>query len=468
MSSPISSFSKLSLYSHQMQSSRDQAHLSPGEKGKQPEVPYDDPSQQYPQEEGEEDDTQEIESDHVLALYHCRQIGTDADDPSDLRYAFAIADAKISRYGVRIWARNTDFPECSCGEESPCRHVDWLLDQLGRTGVEITAEAGYYGQITSVGLRTICENLNWELQDNTEYDGGETNWELRKSYGLSRHISSTRAKRRERVKEVQDILAALSNQPTDDYRRDIFDYPDNIPMEDILAINDLGATVSRLLIVDDNLFYQFRTLVPPNIRALDYFRKMGLKAKATCRLLDEYVQTGPTPGQETQHDLIWCAQTLAQVVDAISINLTSRQQLSLAARTEAAKALVSILLDVVKKRNTDVYQDDRFPRRRQHGEPHINRNLYERLIGSQSPDNPPGSAFVIKALRTLPEASLFVEDLEEIYHILGTKGWGPAPQAYRDRLSDLITQLKGSAPSSVSPTKRPGSSMERKGKKRMK
>ena len=404
--------------------------------------------------------------EHVLALYHCRHIGTEEES----RYAFQIADAEVVRYGVRVKPSSTALPQCSCNPDSEgiCRHVQWLLDQLERADVA-TVEGtvpDYYGQITSIGLDNICESLHWELRKGTESDEEETAWQLKKDYRASPQGLSTRGMVKERLKDIRDILATLSPDNSADHRKDFLEGVDDITMDDILVLHDLGATVSRLLLHDDDLFYQFKALVPHNTRASDYFRKMDSKAHAACRLLDDYVLNGPAAGQ---YDLIWCAQELVDIVESIRLNVTERQPLNSSSREAAAKSLVSILMEVVKNRNTDVYQDDRLPRRRQHGEPHIDRNLYQRLIGSPSPQNPAGSAFVVKALQDLPEAQLFIEDLEEISSILETIGWGPAPKAYREKLTAFIAQLKGGSGTSASiPGKRPGVGMERKVIKRMK
>lgn len=474
MSAPVSSFSKLSLSHSTMQSTRGQRGGPPG-KGKLPIPPDDDPpsdneSDKDPDDPGYGQDSTEPEqeSEHVLALYHCRHIGTDDDS----RYAFQVADAEVVRYGVRVKSVHSSLPQCSCNPDSEgiCRHVGWLLRQLRRTGVAAVEGTApdYYGQIASIGLENICDDLHWELRKGTESDEEETVWQLKKDHRASTPGLQTRLMIRERLKEIRDILATLSQESPLDYRRDIFESTSDITAEDVLVLHDLGATVSRLLVHDDNAFYQFRSLVPHNTRAVDYFRKMESKAKSTCQMLDDYVQEGPVAGQ---HDLIWCSQELVNIVNSISTNVTERQPLNSSSRKEAAKSLVSILMEVVKNRNKDVYQDDRLPRRRQHGEPHTDRNLYQRLIGSTSPQNPPGSAFIVKALQDLPEARLFVEDLEEILSILETIGWGPAPRAYREKLAALIAQLKGGpgpSASTAGPAKRPASGSDRKVIKRMK
>jgi hypothetical protein len=456
-----------------MHPSRGQRRGPPGGKGKQAVLPEDYPSSENESDRGPDDpdngqDNTEPEPgpEHVLALYHCRHLGTE----DDRRYAFQIADAEVIRYGVRVKPISSGLPQCSCNPDSEeiCRHVRWLLDQLGRTGVAAVAGTvpDYYGQIASVGLENICEDLHWELRKGTESDEEETTWQLKKDYGSSNSGLQTRGMIKERLKEIRDILATLSTESAIDYRKDIFEGIDDIDIEEVLVPNDLGATVSRLLVHDDDVFYQFKSLVPHNVRASDFFRKMDSKAKTACQLLDNYVRDGPVAGQ---YDLIWCSQELVNIVNFISTNVMERQPLSSLSRKEAAKSLVSILLEVVKNRNKDVYQDDRLPRRRQHGEPHTDRNLYQRLIGSTSPQNPVGGAFIIKELQDLPEAQLFVEDLEEILSILETIGWGPAPKSYREKLAALIAQLKGGfGPSTSSAGKRPASGMDRKIIKRMK
>jgi hypothetical protein len=224
----------------------------------------------------------------------------------------------------------------------------------------------------------------------------------------------------------------------------------------------LEATLARLLVLDDVLFKRFRSLVPRDLRATEYFRKMGLKAVEAFRLLNVYEEVGPASGQ---HDLAWCAQTLVNIVEAISVNVTMRQPLSPSSREEAAKSLVAILYDVVKNHNYDIYQNVKWPRRRPKDEASIDRNLYERHIKSTSRVNPSGGYFVIKALQELPEAQRFVDRLQGILDTLSTIGWGPAPQAYREKLAALIKQLKSVPGPSASSGKRHAGGMDRKAKR---
>jgi hypothetical protein len=334
------------------------------------------------------------------------------------------------------------------------------MEQTSRTREDVQAVApNVYQHISDVGLENICEDLDWELREGMESE--ETKWQLTKDFQTSRPTRRTRSMIRARTNVVRDIMAALSPDVTEDYRPDIFNSLEDISDGKIVVEGDLEATIARLLILDDVFFFKFRSLVSRNLRATEHFRKMGQKALEAFRLLEQYEESGPTAGKE--HDLAWCAQALVDIVDDISANVTMRQPLNPSSREEAAKSLVTILKDVVRK-NYDIYQTVKWPRRRPHGELQIDRNLYERLIGSTSRSNPSGGNFVIKALQDLPEAQRFVDDLQEILDILETIGWGPAPQAYRDRLKALIAQLKG-VPATSSSVKRPASAMEGKAKR---
>ena len=442
--------------------------------------PDDDP----PSESEDETEADNNDLEHVFALYHCRHIDEVVPESGPaqrgypFRYAFQIADAEIKRFSVRIDSDDPEGPKCSCHNSGVCRHINWLLEQLSRAGVDVTPTPNFYGRISHAGLGRICRSLDWELREGTgsdsEAESEETEWEIKKDHRPARHGLKTRSVVRERTREIRDILATLSTQPTDDYRRDIFEGADDITAADLLVPNDLGATMSRLLVQDDDLFYRFRTLVPPNTRASDYFSKMERRAKEACDLLDEYAQHGPAAGQQQQHDLIWCAQELVNVVNSIAENVAGRQPLGPSSRREAAKALVSILEEVVRNRNTDFWGDERIARRRKHAERNTDRNLYLRLIGSTSPQNPVGASFVLTALQDLPEAKDFVEDLEAILDLLGEVAWGPdepATKAYRAKLTQLITLLKGGvgpSPSGIGGKRHAGSTDPGRNVKRMK
>jgi hypothetical protein len=473
MTAPISSFSKLSLTHTPMQSSRGQGRRQSSGSGERPPPPDDGSSRT------EHDDEEIHLVDRIFALDHCRPHGMSEDGhPSSPRYAFQIAEAQVKRYGVRISAANPRSAICSCSEAGTCRHGRWLLKQLDRAGLQVRGggDSNLFQSIGQKGLEKVCQDLRWELRGGSSDSGDassdseepeepeEQKWELKKKLPASQLHRQTRGLLKERCDTVRDIMATLCSEPTEDYRPDIFEAADDITERDIAVPGDVGGTFSKWLLQYEDVLVKFKPLVSHDMRASAYFQNMTMKAYKSCELMDRYAQIGPSPG-EIHHDVVWCAQSLVEIVKSVSKNISKRQPLNPLSREEASKTLVTILGEVVD-RNKDVYQDDRLPRRRPHGEPQSNRNLYQRLIGSISPSNPAGPMFILRDLQDLPEAQPFVESLEETLGKLQTIGWGPAPQAYRDKLSTIIARLKGSpGPSTTTAEKRRASLMDRKNKR---
>ncbi|PBP25828.1 SWIM zinc finger family protein [Diplocarpon rosae] len=449
-----------------MQTSRGQTTGLSGGKDKSQDPVQEEKEEQMSGSDGSPDEEQEDEGDEIdteisiLALGHCRRHGA--------HYAFQIACAEVERYSIRVGTTSSGRPTCSCDERGNCEHIMWFLSQISRNRIQAVAggqaNTTPYEHITQIGLRNLCEELEWQFREGTAFPE-EIQWELAKAFSRLEAARQTRSLNRERMMVVRDILATFSVVETEDFRRDIFDSLNDVTLEPIFASKDLEATVARILMRDDNFFLRFRTIVSNNIRAIAYFNKMGAKARNTLDLLDRYCEVGPVAGHR---NIIWSAQTLVDIVSAISINVINRQPLNPAARSEAAKALVSILSVVARERNHDAYQNSTWPRRRPHGKQSIDRNLYERLIGSTSKFNPSGGTFVIQALLNLPEPRQFVEELGAILDLLSTVGRGHAPQEYRDNLSGLIAQLKSGPGMSSLAGKRPADSIDRNAKRMMK
>ncbi|KAG9242404.1 hypothetical protein BJ878DRAFT_445548 [Calycina marina] len=464
MSAPISkSFSKLSIYSD-MEAPRGRRGGQPSSKVKEVARPDDEDS--GGSSDSSDSETQESDPDqHVLALYKCQQHN------NGHRYIFHIADATIAEEGVHIKSFDDGLPSCSCNEVGPCRHVLWLRDQLARAGLDVTggSQARYYDQIASTGLQVICDDLQWDVGDVTAT--GKTTWRLEKKLHAAALGPRTRASVGARMNKIRDILATLSDQLPDDYRADIFSNVQSISTDSIVVKNDLGATLSRLLVADDTFLDRFDTLVPADMRASDYFYKMEKKAEWTWQAFDAYILRGTASGVAV-HNIFWCARELTDIVESIGTSIKIRQPLSTAAGTAAAKALVTILSQVVVFRNTDV--KDNFSPRRPNAESRATlpaRNLYQRLIGSSSPDNPPGNAFVLSYLEGLPEAHYFLPELEEVQKRLISVGWGPAPLEYRDRMRSLrsrLSTMRSQAPPLSFPSKRPGPPIDKNPSKRIK
>jgi hypothetical protein len=444
------------------------------------ELEGDEDEDEEPEEDDVEEATESSNNGHLIALDHCRPI-YDSDKPLPV-YAFQIAYAKVQPYSLRIY--DDGRVACSC-DEKDCRHREWLLRQLsmipsgqGPGAGTPPATIDYYNRIRrtgSHGLEDVCRALDWEFREG-DIDTG-TEWELQKQPPPSRPGEDRQTRRTiaQRVSTIRDIMDTFSAtvRPAD-YRQDIFKDPTNIDVNNFYVEHDLEATFSRLLMFDNRMFHFFELLVSNDARAANFFLNMQLQAVDKLRLLDNYVDNGP--GDDGRHyDIIWCAQELVNIVAAIDTNVSERGggRLSPSSRTAAAGTLVSIL-EMVVSRDRDVYARIGWHRQKRHGEGRIHRNLYARLIGVVSSENPSGGVFVLKALQPLgPAATVYIERLETILHNVGPRG-SQAPKAYQDKLREYIKELKDMprpdrpGPSSSSGKRSGGSTSTDRNIKRMK
>ncbi|TVY49088.1 hypothetical protein LOCC1_G001172 [Lachnellula occidentalis] len=400
-----------------------------------PNNPADDP------EDLEDDDREESTSipdnRSLFALDHCRQ--------HDSTYAFQIAYAKVKNYSLRIERGNSI--RCSCQEED-CRHRHWLLDQLSRvsngrvTGPAGPSEVDPYTRILARGFENVCSELNWELRGPSV--DVETEWQLQKriSSPFERHQQTTRMLT-DRMNILRDIMTTSAPVHTiNDHRTNTLQNPETINPRSVLVPGDIEATLFRLLVLDEHIFHQFQLRIPSNVQTSDYFLQMKRKAQETWELLEEYSADGPVYGHH--YDVIWCGQMLVNIVEAIHKHIRDRTPLPPASRENAAHALVSILQLVVDK-NFEMYSNNaNWTRRRPLHEPARARNLYLRLIGEVSSDNPAGGTFVLRALEDVSDTRRSVAQLEAISRKVAQIAWS-APEPYRKRLSQIIARMRGGA-----------------------
>jgi hypothetical protein len=467
-------FSQLSI-SPKMQASGNPQHFRQFGKGKgrvqsddDPTTPTKNTKEDYSQNDDDDDDddvdnSSEDEDDAdqtadtisgkpLFALDHCRQIGE--------KYAFQIAYAEVQNISVRI---SSEDPEglsitCSCNMDS-CPHIEWLLEQLARSRTrDAGREGGPYEHITATGLANICQMLGWEWVE-TGVVAAENEYQIVKQETSTPALQSPSVQ--DKIDTTCDILATLSpNKFADDLKSNIFGpNPENSAITNVLAPRDLEKTLARMLVEDEVLLRRFKSLVPSELRATEYFRKMAERAEYMTVLLYDFSVSG-RQHHDVDHTVIWCADQLADIVNSIHQNVTIRQPLSQECRGEAARSLIKIL-DMVVLRNQEVYQslDPSVRRKRPHGEPQTARNLYMRLIGVSGEDNPAGGTFVLKALEDLPEAVGHVEKLEEILAKLDSIAW-KAPQPYLSKLRGIISRLRGDTSASSIKARYPSSTMK--------
>ncbi|CAG8960004.1 hypothetical protein HYFRA_00013192 [Hymenoscyphus fraxineus] len=449
-------------------SNRNSARPSPSQSSVQEEEEDSNVEEETDESEDEEDEDTQASGNHQLfALDHCRQ--------HEQTFAFQIASADVKTYSIRINTQASAGPVCSCEEEGTCQHIRWLLEQL-EDGIEPDIDPSLSPQerLHRTGLDNICHTLRWELREFHDDGPAENEYQLVKMLDANSSSSAsivpppsqgTRQRLELRLFDVRDIMATLSHhEVVETYRPDIFDNGGRGTLDYTVVPRDLEASLARMLVHNDRIFHQFKSFVPPNVRAEEYFLKMVYKAKFTCEQLDHYAAHGPgSTGQI--HDVIWCGKQLVEIIDSIHKNIGKRE-LSAQSREVGAKALIDILQFVIQK-NKDVYSEPMsWARRRPHGERNIDRNLYMRLIGTASPDNPAKGTFVLNALQALPEALRFVDELEGILVLLTVQPGYRPPPLYTNKLRDIIFRLKGrNSPGASSSGKRPASSMDRQAKR---
>jgi hypothetical protein len=341
---------------------------------------------------------------------------------------------------------NYNNVECSnCHEPQPCHHVFWLLDQINRhtltdeqkRGHLVLSKRGYpsefpgpFERVTEVGLEELADRAHWEIRP-ADYTGPNLD---------------------AKIKEIREIMAALSTQIAEEYRPDIFN---NLTVDQsfdsALAQRDLEAFVARSLMLDHDIFHHFRAIVSPNYCAADFFRKMKERADEVLLRNHKYLQTG-RPGDNNEIcDIPWCARALTDIVGSIRSKIFG-STLGKPAKAEAAETLVHILKQVVD-RNGDAYAGriwDKTPKRKM---PDKDKNLFHRLTVSPARSSDP--PFIQYELNYLTDSSQHLADrLEEIVEQMAQGG---APSVYAGKFRELISRMKrGDLPSGP---KRPGPEM---------
>jgi hypothetical protein len=358
--------------------------------------------------------------------------------------------------------------------DKPCKHLIFLLDQL-----------------THHTSDQLVPDEPVRLGSDGNGTGGENLFESISSFHLDLLASkmhsgvgspdSRPAVNPVRLQETREILVSIVDPDMDDYavkeyRPDIFEDPDmNFENNDIISYNDLTRTVANMLMTNNEFFAYFISLLGPDSRAGSPFRKIQQHVDRVLGELDAYARGPPARAAEGPCDVPWAAAHITRAVSAIQSLLQNRTDApSPTERAAAARALVRILHVVVLDWNRDVFHpappamttttpttstSKRAPPASPLQPPETppppppqaaDRNLYQRLIGSQTRTR---SAFVVDVLAQLPEQNQWIETLEEIEAQLGA--YNP-PAGYVSRLRDLIALMRSSRPAGGAGSKRRG------------
>jgi hypothetical protein len=469
MSSPTSSFSRLSL--SRMPTTR-------AESRRQPPPPHSSDEDESDNDNAD-DSSPEVEavvkSTHTKLRYDISRLSPTTEErakaglkepftlghcavynPNEKTEYFAFQIFEAVNFSVRIGAPESEYRELTChcdDDHRPCRHIFWLLDQMAqhtltdaqKESLLTLSKNGYpleavdpYHQITTAGPR-LFQELDCELRTDGTFEDPETSSDASE----------------DRIKDVRDILSSFSSVTRDEYRPDIFNNIPSSPTTDqgLLVPQDLEKTLAWSMIANDDFFRHMRSLVPSSHCAADLFQKKQAEAKIVLEKLDKYIAKRPNR-PETVHDIPWCGNHIVQIVNSIMARINeARTPLSLHAKQRAAETLSLILL-WVSQRNIDVYASPVWARSRQQALPLNERNLFARLFGSA----PPGTdRFIVDNLTDLGDAvAPFVHHLEEALEKFTAN---KAPKVYIDKLATLVKSPKSGAlveAQSSRGSKRPG------------
>lgn len=425
-----------------------------------------------------------------LVLQWCQSVQEQQDGQF---YAFQIHEVVRKSRAVRIGSAKSRYrkPRCNCMGDSdkPCKHLIFLLDQLthhtsdqalpdepihlGSNGDGTRRDDSPFDRISSFHLDLLASKLH----------SGVGSPECRPTVNPVR------------LQETREILVSIAEPDIDDhsvkeYRPDIFEDPDpTFENNSIIAYNDLTRTVANMLMTNNEFFAYFLELLGPNSKAGNPFRKVQQHVDRVLGELGAYARGPPAAAAgdaaEGPRDVPWAAAHITRAVSAIQSLLQNRADApSPAERAAAAGALVRILHAVIMDWNRDVHfapaatpatttttsssgsshatrrppptsalqpPPPREPSKAKAAAaaaaaaaPQVDRNLYQRLIGSQTRSP---AAFAVDVLTQLPEQNQWIETLEEIEARLGT--YGP-PAGYMGRLRDLIALMRSSRPGEAS------------------
>jgi len=351
-------------------------------------------------------------------------------------YAFQLQE--VVPRTIRIGSPTSRIPQprCNCMEEDsrPCRHVIWLMDQLAKQTVldhdpdeELDMDGqGFPKQLGSPHARISDLHID-VLADSLHCD-----------FGPSEEYSEPNP---HRVREVREILAAIAGtayeDSVDEYRPDLFDTPPLIRSDDILTRGELEYTLLRLLLSNNEFFALFLKLLAPHDKVRDPYRKLQQRVERVLASLNAYSSSfahpaaataaaaGTAGDSEGPRNVAWAARHILAVVGHIEMLLVRGQPPAAWERTSAARALVWILKTVVLEHNRDAHpgasQDD--------------RNLYQRLVGNPRE----GPAFVVDALRFLPDQNQYIDELEYVRDAVQVAGY---QEGFMRKLEDLIRKLR--------------------------
>lgn len=342
-------------------------------------------------------------------------------------YAFQMHE--IVPRSIRIGAPDSRYPtpRCNCMRDStqPCKHLMALLDQINYhtldqapdreltlTPAGFAAEAGNpFEKISGFHLEILADCLHCDV-------GSPESQTQPNPF---------------RVQETREVLAAVADVDSDEYRPDLFDTTALLGDHGIISRADLERTVIQMLLANNDFFAYFLKLLDTTDAARDPYRKLEQRVKrvlaALKSLSSHSAPSSPPRAPEGPPTVTWAASHLLSATRTIAGLIQRQDRPALPwERASAARALVRMLRAVVMEHAADAHG----------GATPEERNLFARLIGQRD------TGFAVDGLALLPEQNQFIDELEAIEEALGVLG---AQVGFVRKLRAVIAQLRASTSS---------------------
>ncbi len=217
-----------------------------------------------------------------------------------------------------------------------------------------------------------------------------------------------------RTEILCDIMSSFDRDMVPaEFKHHFVDYPSPglSPVSDSsLVRGSLAATVYHLACRDDAFYRCLQELVPPDVRATQYYQTQNLRAQSALRRMSQYAETGPSAQQASDRniDVPECARQLRYIVYSVCEDRDTRiavAPLSLLVLRRLAEMLARLVVQVVSW-DKDIYEGTSWNRNQPLNEHSRERNLFTYLIGDPPVDSTlphwMTDKFVIDRLRGFP------------------------------------------------------------------
>ncbi|GAB1203870.1 hypothetical protein APSETT445_002510 [Aspergillus pseudonomiae] len=303
----------------------------------------------------------------------------------------------------------------------------WLVDQLH--GCLIPQIPNYDVPLSSDGHPPVFTRIERLLDGKLETVAEQLSWQYVRSEvegGMSR------------PQKVRDLMSAFDTATLpEDFRLDLIDdVGQSRTPEQCVVQGDFEATMFRLAVHDDTVYFSLCKAMPPGACAAIYFDKVQEKSRKLLADFDRYCQTGRR-SEGSNVDINNVIGDLQHNVNRIQANIVMRAPHGVEG---AAKALVTLLEDICN-RNKDALDGNLWGGVTFHGEDEDQRNLYHQLIGKAEET---GECFILDALEQLAGSDLH-QFKERLRAILQKNEVNRAPKAYILKLNGLVRRAESNS-----------------------